>query len=150
MLPLHREMTSDGMSWSNLDESGLGVLLATDRGLALLPIYGAPRAKTATFPRTLFLRELPARAAIVRDGFSSTVRIGRRPEETRIRMRGLACESLRGSGLHNPPQVHHYHPVGDQLHHLEIVRDEEVGEPVLLLEVFEEIDYLGSDGNVQG
>ncbi len=52
--------------------------------------------------------------------------------------------------LHQPAPVHHPHPVAQELHHGQIVGDEQEGEAVLLLEVLEEVHDLGLDGHVQG
>ena len=40
------------------------------------------------------------------------------------------------------PEVHHRDPLRDLPHHGEVVRDEEVGEPALALEVGEQVEHL--------
>ena len=61
----------------------------------------------------------------------------------------LAVERVARGELHDPAEVHHRDPVRDVADHAEIVRDEEVGEPEPLLEVFEQVDHLGLDGHVE-
>ena len=57
----------------------------------------------------------------------------------------------RGRGpLDDLAQVHDRDPVRDVAHDTEIVRDEDVGEVELVLEVVEQVDDLGLDGDVQG
>ena len=57
----------------------------------------------------------------------------------------LAC-----SDFHHLAEVHHRHAVGDVTHDREVVGDEEVREPELLLELREEVHDLGLDRDVQG
>ena len=49
-------------------------------------------------------------------------------------LRGLV-ELLPGPDLDDLAEVHHHHPVGDVPDDVEVVRDEDVGEPELLLEI---------------
>ena len=51
--------------------------------------------------------------------------------------------------LHDLAQVHHGHTVADVPHHRKIVSDEQVGDPVLRLKVFQQVDHLGLDRDVQ-
>ena len=46
-------------------------------------------------------------------------------------------------------EVHHADPVGDVMHHREVVRDEYVSEALLLLEVREQIEHLRLDRHVE-
>ena len=46
-------------------------------------------------------------------------------------------------------EVHHHHPVGDVPHDVEVVRDEDVGQAELPLEVLEEIEDLRLHGDVE-
>ena len=39
-------------------------------------------------------------------------------------------------------EVHHGDAIGDVLHHREIVRDEQIGEPALLLQILQQVDHL--------
>ena len=55
-----------------------------------------------------------------------------------------------GRVLHDPPQVHDQDPVRDELHHRQVVGDEDIGVAVGLLQVQQQVDDLGLDGDVQG
>ena len=46
--------------------------------------------------------------------------------------------------------LHHDHVVGDLTHHGEIVRDEQVGEPLLGLQVVEQMQHLILHEHIQG
>ena len=62
----------------------------------------------------------------------------------------LASELLgRVGDLGDLTEIHHRDPVGDVLDHLEVVRDEKVGQTQLLLEVLHEVDDLGLDRDVE-
>ena len=56
---------------------------------------------------------------------------------------------LHRRGLDDLAQVHHRHPVGDVPHHRQVVRDEQVGQPQLFLELLQQVDHAGLDGDVQ-
>ena len=64
-------------------------------------------------------------------------------------MEGRREQALRGRGLHDLPDVHHIHAVADVEDHREVVGDEQVREPELPLEVFQEIQDLGLDAHVE-
>ena len=49
-----------------------------------------------------------------------------------------------------PAEVHHPDPVADVPHHGEVVRDHEVGEAELVLEVLQQVDHLRLDRHVEG
>jgi hypothetical protein len=51
--------------------------------------------------------------------------------------------------LHDPTEVHDRNPVGDVPHDREVVRDEQIGELELLLQLLEQIDDLRLDGDVE-
>ena len=75
---------------------------------------------------------------------------GRREERLGIGVMGRRPEDLRlRTDLDDAPEIHHRHAVGDVTHDGEIVRDEQVGEPPLLLQVLHEIDDLRLDRNVE-
>ena len=52
--------------------------------------------------------------------------------------------------FHEPAHVHHGHPVADLGDDPQVVGDEEVGEAVALLQLRQEVQNLGLDGDVQG
>jgi hypothetical protein len=51
--------------------------------------------------------------------------------------------------LDDPAEVHDGDPVGDVAHHRQVMGDEQVGEPELVLEALEQVDDLGLDGDIQ-
>jgi hypothetical protein len=55
----------------------------------------------------------------------------------------------RRRDLHDPAEVHHRDARREVAHHREVVADEEVGEPELLLQVLEQVDHLRLDRNVE-
>src|SRR5439155_14785267 len=79
----------------------------------------------------------------VRDGHG-------REERLRVGMTGVRVEILGPGDLHDLPQVHDGDPGRDVLDDGQVVRDEEVRQVELLLEVFQEGDDLGLDGDVEG
>ncbi len=52
--------------------------------------------------------------------------------------------------LDDLPQVHDRDPVGQVPHHRQVVRDEQIGEVELALQVLQQVDDLRLDGDVQG
>jgi hypothetical protein len=59
-------------------------------------------------------------------------------------VKGTTGRRIGGSGafFDNAAQIHHGNPVCDLSHHREIVRNEEIGEPAMLLEIGEQVEYL--------
>ena len=55
---------------------------------------------------------------------------------------GRAKMRLLRTLLHREAQVHDQHVVRDVAHHAEVVRDEEIGEPELALQVGEKVQHL--------
>ena len=65
-------------------------------------------------------------------------------------MARLSHDAVTGSGLDDLAQVHDVDPVRHVANDIEVVRDEEVGDPELVLQVSEQVEDLGLDGHVQG
>ena len=61
----------------------------------------------------------------------------------------IAEERLGRRRLHDLPQIHHRDPVTQVLDHSQVVRDEEIGQAELLLDVREQVHDLGLDGDVE-
>ena len=73
----------------------------------------------------------------------------RRQQRLGVRMqRHLEQAGLVG-GLDDAAQIHHRHAVADVLHHRQIVRDEQIGQLELVLQVHQQIDDLRLDRHVQ-
>ncbi len=66
-----------------------------------------------------------------------------------VRMQRRTVDLLRVGDLHDPAEVHHSDPVGDVAHDGQVVRDEDVGQPELVLQVLEQVDDLGLDRHVE-
>jgi hypothetical protein len=82
------------------------------------------------------LYNLPGRLAMRvrhRDRCDETLRIG---------MPGIAINRLAVSGLYNFTQVHNRHPVGNVLHHGKIVRNKEIRQIKLTLQVYQQVENL--------
>src|SRR5215204_5961210 len=62
----------------------------------------------------------------------------------------LVVERVPVGDLHDLAEVHDGDPIGDVLYHGEVVGDENVGEVELLLQILQEVDDLGLDGDVEG
>ena len=70
-------------------------------------------------------------------------------ERSRVRVE-RPVEQLAGRrGLHDLARVHHEHSVGEVAHHAQVVRDEEVGEVDLPLQLAEQVEDLGLHGDVE-
>ncbi len=73
----------------------------------------------------------------------------RRQQRLRVRMPRRREHLVHRPCLDRTAEVHHTHPVGDVPHHRQIVRDEEVRRPQLLLEPPKKIEHSRLDGDVQ-
>ena len=67
----------------------------------------------------------------------------------RVRVQRIAVELERRGLLDHLAQVHDRDPVADVAHHAQVVRDEQVGQPELLLQLREQVDDLGLDRDIQ-
>ena len=67
----------------------------------------------------------------------------------RVRMEGGAIEFERRSDLNNPSKVHDGHTLAQVFDHREVVRDKEVGQTKLLLDIIEEVDDLGLNREIK-
>ena len=65
-------------------------------------------------------------------------------------MIGVIVQGAGGSDLHDLPEVHHGHPVADVFHDRQVMGNEEHGQVELVLEIAQEVDDLGLDGDVEG
>jgi len=70
-------------------------------------------------------------------------------QKNRVGVAGMRVDLMALRNLHDLPQIHHRHAVGDVLHHVQIVGDEDVGEVELILKRDEEIENLGLHGHVE-
>lgn len=59
-------------------------------------------------------------------------------------------ERLRVGHFHNQALVYHGDTVTDEAHHGQVVADEQIRQPALLLQLAHEIQHLSADGYIQG
>ncbi|EAU65581.1 conserved hypothetical protein [Stigmatella aurantiaca DW4/3-1] len=121
------------------------------RRLAAAALEGMGATRVERTPRGG--RQRRRHVPLKQDALLPVLRIGHRHGRQQglgVRVAGVAVQ-LRGlRQLHDLPQVHHRHPRGDVLHDLQVMRDEEVGELQLPLQVHQEVDDLRLDGHVEG
>ncbi len=67
----------------------------------------------------------------------------------RVRMQRCSVELLARGVLNDLAKVHHNHTVADVFDHREIMRDEQVGQIELALQLGEQIYYLGLNRNIE-
>ena len=67
-----------------------------------------------------------------------------------IRMQRFAEDLLLGTELHHSAQIHDEDLIGNELNDTQIVRNEQICQAHILLQLFQQIDDLRLDGNVQG
>ena len=63
---------------------------------------------------------------------------------------GRSYRSVRSASLDERAEVHDGDPVGDVAHHRQVVGDDDVGQPELVLQVLEQVDDLRLHGDVEG
>jgi hypothetical protein len=54
------------------------------------------------------------------------------------------------SHLDDLAQVHHRHPVAHMMDHTEVMGDKQIRQAELSLQIFEQIQYLSLDGDIEG
>ncbi len=64
-------------------------------------------------------------------------------------MQRLGVDRLLVGDLDELAEIHHRDAVADVLHHGEIVRDEQIGQPEALLQVLQEVDDLRLDRDIE-
>ena len=64
-------------------------------------------------------------------------------------MEGIFIELVARCQFHHLAEIHHPHARGDVAHHAEIVRDEQVGQPQILAQLFQQIDDLRLDRDIE-
>ena len=79
------------------------------------------------------------------------VREGGRPKKgLGIGREGIFKEGIFRRELKNFPEIHHRDPVADELDHVKVMGDKEVGQRELFLEFQKEVQNLGLNGNIEG
>ena len=72
-----------------------------------------------------------------------------REKRLRVRVHGRLVELLSSPDLHDPPEVHHRDAVGNVSDDREVVRNEDVGEPEIVLKLCDEIHDLCLNRDVE-
>ena len=70
-------------------------------------------------------------------------------QRLRVGVGRALVDLLLVAGLHDLAEVHDRDAVTDVSHDRQVMGDEDVGEPELVLELLEEVDDLGLDGDVE-
>ena len=84
--------------------------------------------------------------------FALDVRVRRersREERVGVQVDGVVEDALRVTHFLHDAEIHDCHAVAHVAHGSEVVRDHDVREAVLVLEVNEEVHYLSADGHVK-
>ena len=64
---------------------------------------------------------------------------------------GGVCEKFAsGSFLHDPAEIHHRDPRAHEAYHPEVMGNEKIAQPPLILDVPEEVEHLCLHGGVKG
>ena len=66
-----------------------------------------------------------------------------------VGMQGIGVDFFVGSGFHDAAKIHYRHPVADMLHDTQVVGNKKIGQPVALLQILQQVDDLGLDGDIQ-
>ena len=75
---------------------------------------------------------------------------GHRGEQCpRVGVNGALEQGLAGGDLHQASRAHHRDAVGHVVHHREVVRDEDIGQAELALEVLQQVQHLGLHRDVE-
>ena len=85
---------------------------------------------------------LPSPAHRIRDGYGGE-------QSLRVRVQRRAEQGPFVGELDDPSEVHHRDAMADVLHHRQIMCDEQVGQPELVLQVHQEIDHLRLNGDIE-
>ncbi len=72
-----------------------------------------------------------------------------RQQRSRIGMAGRLEHGLDRSELGDTAEIHDHHAVGDVVHDVEIVADEQIGKPETVLQIHQQVQDLGLDRLVQ-
>ena len=72
-----------------------------------------------------------------------------REQGLRVRVQGVAVQRVTVRQLHDLAQIHDSHAVTDVPHHAQVVCDEDVSQPQPVLQIFQKVDDLGLNRNVQ-
>ena len=130
-----------GFGFADLDQGRVN-------GLALLHDLRAARVEPAAGGRVQRRRHVAGQQDAfvfhrgVRQGVGGQQGLG-------VGMFGVGEQGAGGRHFREFAQIHDGDPVGEVLHHVQVVRDEQVGQVILRLQVLEQVDDLRLNGHVQ-
>ena len=90
---------------------------------------------------------------MMRCRFSSTIGSGHwhsREQGLRIGMLRIVVDIVNWAQLDDFAQIHHSDAIADMPHHAEVMRDEEIGQVQLVLQLFHQVDHLLLNGDIEG
>ncbi len=67
-----------------------------------------------------------------------------------VRMHGVVEDLLHRAGFHDLPGIHDRQPVSDSRHDSQIMGNQDHGHVELALQILQQMENLGLDGDVQG
>ena len=85
-----------------------------------------------------------------RPGWHAPRRRGRGDQSGSVRVPGLTADGFSTANLDKFAQVHDANPITHMLDSGQVVADQEIGDPELSLQVFQEIENLRTDGDIEG
>ena len=62
--------------------------------------------------------------------------------------RGIENRRTRAA-LHDDAEIHHRHPVGDEVDYRQVVGDKQHGEPAVADEIVQQVEYLALDRDIE-
>ena len=128
----------------------VGRCLAPRRNVGLADILGILAARVELAARRRIARA--GHVAGQQDALHFVVGVGaghRREERLGVGVTRRGVELLGRRQLHDAAQIHHGDPVADVLHDREIMRDEQVGKPQVLLQIVQQVEHLRLDRDIQ-
>ena len=72
-----------------------------------------------------------------------------REQRLGIGMQRVGVQRIAVGQLHDLSQVHHRHTIADMAHHAQVVGDEDISQAQFFLQVFQQVDHLGLNGDIQ-
>ena len=150
-------MTRHHVPVPHVPQLRLGRRVGADGGATLVFVQRAARGEAAAAGRVLEVEHAPGAAlALDRHVVHSPVHLGsllvreRRPQDARVGMARLVRDVLRQTHLDDASEIHDRYFLTDQLHDREIVRDEQIREPQVFLQVAQQVHHLRLDRDVEG
>src|SRR2546422_4164555 len=146
------KMTGDVVAAAEVAQFWLGRRVGAHGGPAVRLVHRAARSEPAAADGPLEIEHPPGAPPNGRQrarGLRALLVHQRRPQDLGVGMARRAGDAVREPHLHDLTQVHHRHLVADELHDLQIVRDEQIGKAELPLEIAKQVHHLSLDRDIQ-